>query len=69
MPHTKDKQFKLSLKNFNTMKAIIKKNNKPGLSIDDVPIPRVGINDVKIKVTHSAICGTDLHIYLSLIHI
>ena len=63
MPYTKDKQFKLSLKYFNTMKAIIKKDNKPGLSLEDVPIPELGINDVKIKITHTAICGTDLHIF------
>jgi len=63
LPYTKDKQFKLRPNNFSTMKAIIKKNNKPGLSLDDVSIPKVGINDVKIKVTHTAICGTDLHIY------
>ena len=30
-----DKQFKLGPKNFNTMKAIIKKNNRPGLSLEN----------------------------------
>ena len=29
----------------------------------DVPIPKVGHNDVLIKISKSAICGTDLHIY------
>ena len=45
------------------MKAIIKKDTKPGLILEDVPSPLVGLNDVKIKITHNAICGTDLHIY------
>ena len=31
--------------------------------MEDVPEPQCGINDVKIKVTHTGICGTDLHIY------
>jgi len=29
----------------------------------DVPMPKVGHNDVLIKISKSAICGTDLHIY------
>ena len=29
----------------------------------DVPEPEVGINDVKIRVLATGICGTDLHIY------
>jgi threonine 3-dehydrogenase len=29
----------------------------------DVPEPAIGINDVLIRVTHTGICGTDLHIY------
>ena len=31
--------------------------------MDDVPDHQCGTNDVKIKVTHTGICGTDLHIY------
>ena len=31
--------------------------------MEDVPEPQCGTNDVKIKVTHTGICGTDLHIY------
>ena len=31
--------------------------------MEDVPEPHCGTNDVKIKVTHTGICGTDLHIY------
>lgn len=31
--------------------------------MEDVPEPRVGINDVLVKVKRTAICGTDMHIY------
>src|SRR5579864_2022525 len=31
--------------------------------MEDVPEPEVGINDVKIRVLKTGICGTDLHIY------
>jgi threonine 3-dehydrogenase len=45
------------------MKALIKKEAKPGLWLEDVPEPRIGINDVLIKVDRTGICGTDLHVY------
>jgi threonine 3-dehydrogenase len=45
------------------MKALVKKYPKPGLWLDEVPVPEVGINDVLIKVYKTAICGTDLHIW------
>ena len=31
--------------------------------LEDVPEPQIGINDVLIRVSHTGICGTDLHIY------
>ena len=31
--------------------------------MEDVPVPEIGGNDLLIKITHAAICGTDLHIY------
>jgi len=46
-----------------TMKALVKKYPKPGLWLDEVPIPAIGINDVLIKVHKTAICGTDMHIW------
>ncbi len=46
-----------------TMKAIVKKEAKPGLWLEDVAMPETGINDVLIRVKRTAICGTDLHIY------
>jgi threonine 3-dehydrogenase len=45
------------------MKALVKKESKPGLWLDDVPEPEIGINDVLIRVIKTGICGTDLHIY------
>jgi len=45
------------------MKALVKRHTEPGLSLEDVPMPEAGINDVLIKVHTAGICGTDLHIY------
>ena len=45
------------------MKALVKTHAEPGLWLLDVPEPRVGLNDVLIKVDRTGICGTDLHIY------
>ena len=45
------------------MKALIKKESKAGLWLEDVPEPRIGINDVLIRVDRTGICGTDLHVY------
>jgi len=46
-----------------TMHALVKKEAREGLWLETVPIPEMGINDVKIRVLKTAICGTDLHIY------
>jgi threonine 3-dehydrogenase len=45
------------------MKALVKTRAKPGLWLEDVPLPGIGINDVLIRVHKTGICGTDLHIY------
>jgi threonine 3-dehydrogenase len=45
------------------MKALIKSRAERGLWLEDVPEPKPGINDVKIRVLCTGICGTDLHIY------
>ena len=47
----------------NKMKALVKSKKEKGLWMEEVDIPKVGVNDILIKVTKSAICGTDLHIY------
>jgi threonine 3-dehydrogenase len=44
------------------MLALVKTTAGPGLSLETVPDPRIGINDVLIRVHKTGICGTDLHI-------
>jgi threonine 3-dehydrogenase len=46
-----------------TMKALMKQERAPGLTMTRVPVPEIGPNDVLIKIRKTAICGTDLHIY------
>ncbi len=46
-----------------TMLALVKKAAKPGLWLENVPVPTIGINDVLIRVLRTGICGTDVHIY------
>jgi threonine 3-dehydrogenase len=45
------------------MQALVKAQAKPGLWLQDVPEPEIGINDVLIRVRKTGICGTDLHIH------
>ena len=45
------------------MNALVKKYAKEGLWMDKVLIPEPGMNDVRIKILKTAICGTDVHIY------
>ncbi|MHC4792431.1 MAG: L-threonine 3-dehydrogenase [Planctomycetota bacterium] len=45
------------------MKALLKKEPREGLWLEEVPVPEVGINDVLIKIRKTSICGTDVHIY------
>jgi len=45
------------------MRALVKKEAREGLWLEDIATPQIGINDVLIKVKRTAICGTDLHIY------
>ena len=44
------------------MLALVKPDAGPGLRLQDVPVPTIGINDVLIRVHKTGICGTDLHI-------
>ncbi len=46
-----------------TMRALVKRRPEPGISMAEVPVPKVGMNEVLIEVEKTAICGTDLHIY------
>ncbi len=47
-----------------TMKALVKREAGKGIWMEQVPVPVAGPNDVLIKLEKTAICGTDLHIYL-----
>ncbi|WP_298698567.1 alcohol dehydrogenase catalytic domain-containing protein, partial [uncultured Rothia sp.] len=39
------------------------------IRIEDIPAPEAAAGEVLVKVAWCGICGTDLHEYLSLIHI
>lgn len=45
------------------MKALAKLSRDKGLTLTDLPMPQVGHNDLLIKITKTAICGTDMHIW------
>src|SRR5579872_2047303 len=45
------------------MKALVKSKAEPGLWLEEVPEPHIGINDVLVRVRYTGICGTDVHIY------
>jgi len=45
------------------MRALVKAERAPGLTMMEVPMPEVGPNDVLIRIHKSAICGTDMHIW------
>ncbi len=46
-----------------TMHALAKLEPEVGIWMHDEVIPAVGHNDLLIKITKTAICGTDVHIY------
>jgi len=45
------------------MKALVKRSPESGIWMENVDNPICETNDVMIKITHTAICGTDMHIY------
>ena len=45
------------------MKALVKAKPEEGIWMEDVPEPQIGPDDVLIKISKTAICGTDIHIY------
>ncbi len=44
------------------MRALAKTKAEPGIWLEDIPVPEIGHNDVRIKINKTAVCGTDLHI-------
>ncbi|MFN3201662.1 MAG: L-threonine 3-dehydrogenase [Bradymonadia bacterium] len=45
------------------MKSLVKAERSPGIWMQNVPGLSVGPNDLRIQIRHTAICGTDVHIY------
>lgn len=45
-----------------TMRAIRKRESAPGLTLDEVPVPTPGPDEVLVRIEAASICGTDLHI-------
>src|SRR5690349_6132761 len=45
------------------MKALVKSKREPGLWLEEIDTPKIGINDVLIRVLKTGICGTDVHIH------
>ncbi|EGF90989.1 L-threonine 3-dehydrogenase [Asticcacaulis biprosthecium C19] len=45
------------------MSALAKLKAEPGMWQTNVPVPVCGPDEVLIRITHTAICGTDIHIY------
>ena len=45
------------------MKALVKAKSEPGIWMQEVPMPDIGPRDVLIKISKTAICGTDMHIF------
>jgi len=45
------------------LKALVKAERKPGIWMQEVPVPEIGPNDLLIKIRKTSLCGTDSHIY------
>ena len=45
------------------MRTLAKVKREPGIWMVDAPKPKVGPNDVMIRIRKTAICGTDMHIF------
>ena len=46
-----------------SMYAIVKSRREPGAEISRVEIPKIGKDEVLVKVKMASICGTDVHIW------
>ena len=45
------------------MKALVKAKPQEGIWMEEVEAPKIGPDDVLIRIKKTAICGTDIHIY------
>ena len=45
------------------MRALVKTKPGPGLSMENLPVPEIGPDDVLVRVRKTGVCGTDVHIW------
>jgi len=45
------------------MKALAKTKKAPGFELVEMPIPKLGSEEVLVKVRFASICGSDVHLY------
>lgn len=45
------------------MRALAKLERRAGMWMIDAPVPEMGASDLRIGITHTSICGTDVHIH------
>jgi threonine 3-dehydrogenase len=45
------------------MKAVVQTRKAPGAELVDVSVPKLGADQVLVKLMAGSICGTDVHIY------
>jgi len=45
------------------VRALVKSRAEPGIWLEEQPMPSVGHNDVLVRISKAAVCGTDIHIY------
>jgi threonine 3-dehydrogenase len=45
------------------MMAVVKTKAEKGAELKEVPLPKIGDDEVLVKVSATSICGTDVHIY------
>ena len=45
------------------MRALVKAKPEPGLWLENESVPKIGPDEVLVKVAKTGICGTDVHIW------
>src|SRR5687767_14775922 len=45
------------------MRALVKAKPEPGLWLEHERVPKIGADEVLVKVAKTGICGTDVHIW------
>jgi threonine 3-dehydrogenase len=63
MPVRRSVSSDISSEETGSMRALVKAQAAPGLSLQEEPHPKIGAEDVLVRVRKTGICGTDIHIY------